>query len=76
MASTGTDMTPEEFKAARQRLGLTQAQLGHVLNTAPQTIRKWEMPPQNSTARGVNPIAARVMRWMLDGWRPPEFPSK
>ena len=36
-------MTPQEFKAARQKLGLTQSQLGHLLDTAPQTIRKWEM---------------------------------
>lgn len=69
-------MTPEEFKAARRKLGLTQSELGRVLDTAPQTIRKWEMPPENSTARGVNPIAARVMRWLLDGFRPPEFPHR
>ena len=42
-------MTPEEFKAARQKLGLTQSQLGRILDTAPQTIRKWEMPDTAST---------------------------
>lgn len=68
-------MSPQEFKAGRKSLGLTQAQLGHVLDTAPQTIRKWEMPADRSTARGVNPVAARAMRWMLDGFRPPEFPK-
>lgn len=68
-------MTPAEFKAARKELGLTQAQLGRILDTAPQTIRKWEMPPGRSTARSVNPVAAQVMRWMLDGFRPPEFPQ-
>jgi DNA-binding transcriptional regulator YiaG len=69
-------MRPDEFKAARRKLGLTQAELGAVLDTAPQTIRKWEMPPENSTARGVNPVAARVMRWLLDGFRPPEWPRR
>jgi transcriptional regulator with XRE-family HTH domain len=69
-------MTPQDFKAARQKLGLTQSQLGQVLNTAPQTIRKWEMPESNSTARGVNPVAARVMGWLLDGFRPPEWPQE
>ncbi|MEO0380918.1 MAG: helix-turn-helix transcriptional regulator [Pseudomonadota bacterium] len=69
-------MTHDEFKAGRKALGLTQAELGAVLDTAPQTIRKWEMPPRNSTARSVNPVAARVMQWMLDGYRPPEFPNK
>lgn len=69
-------MEPEEFKRARRRLGLTQAELGRILDTAPQTIRKWEMQPENSTARGVNPVAAQVMRWMLAGFRPPEFPRR
>lgn len=67
-------MTPIEFKSARRKLGLTQAQLGLILNTLPQTIRKWEMGECCKTARSVNPIAARVMQWMLDGYRPPEWP--
>lgn len=69
-------MTPQDFKAGRKRLGLTQAELARILDTAPQTIRKWEMPEENSTARGVNPVAAQVMRWMLAGFRPPEFPQR
>lgn len=68
-------MTPVEFKSARRKLGLSSSQLGHILNTAPQTIRKWEMGEDCSTARSVNPIAARVMQWMLDGYRPPEWPG-
>lgn len=68
-------MSPTEFKQAWRKLGLTQSQLGSILDTAPQTIRKWEMDETRSTARSVNPIAARVMRWMLAGYRPPEFPQ-
>lgn len=68
-------MTPDEFKAARRQLGLTQAELGRILDTAPQTIRKWEMPPENNTARGPNPVACQVMRWLLAGFRPPEWPK-
>lgn len=68
-------MTPQEFKAARRKLGLTQAQLGAVLDTAPQTIRKWEMDENNSTARSVNPVAAQAMRWFLAGFRPPGWPK-
>ena len=68
-------MTSGEFKSARRKLGLTQAQLGVILDTLPQTIRKWEMDEERSTARSVNPIAARVMQWMLDGYRPPEWPG-
>ncbi|MFO1071112.1 MAG: helix-turn-helix domain-containing protein [Geminicoccaceae bacterium] len=69
-------MTPEEFKRARQALGLTQSELGAVLDTAPQTIRKWEMAGDRSTARSVNPVAAQAMRWFLDGFRPPEWPHR
>lgn len=69
-------MTPADFKSARNRLGLTQAELGRILDTTPQTIRKWEMPAENSTARSVNPVATQVMRWMLAGFRPPEFPRR
>jgi DNA-binding XRE family transcriptional regulator len=67
-------MTPAEFKAARRELGLTQSQLGDILDTAPQTIRKGEMDPERSTARSVNLVAARAMGWMLAGFRPPERP--
>ena len=68
-------MTPEQFKEARQSLGLSQYQLGEVLNTNPSTIRKWEMAGDQSTRRSPNPVACRVMRWMLAGFRPPEFPG-
>lgn len=67
-------MTNTEFKAARHKLGLTLEQMGHVLNTAPRTIRKWETDQGNNTARGVNPVAARAMGWFLAGFRPPEWP--
>lgn len=67
-------MTPQEFKEARQTLGLTQSQLGRILDTDPSTIRRWEMNVDRSTARPPNPVASQVMRWMLDGFRPPEWP--
>jgi DNA-binding transcriptional regulator YiaG len=68
-------MSPSEFKQARKNLGLTQAQLGAILDTGPTAIRKWEASDNCSTARSVNPIAARTMRWMLAGFRPPEWPK-
>lgn len=68
-------MTPDEFKAARRKLGLTQSQLGEILDTSPQTIRKWEMPDSASTRRSVNPVAAKVMQWMLAPGRPSEWPK-
>jgi transcriptional regulator with XRE-family HTH domain len=68
-------MTPREFKVARNKLGLSQAQLAHILGTDPRTVRKWEAVG-GTNARGVNPIAAQVVRWMLDGFRPPEYPNR
>jgi DNA-binding transcriptional regulator YiaG len=63
-------MTPAEFKEARRKLGLSASKLGAILDTDPRTIRRWEQDGD----RPPNPIAARVMQWMLDGYRPPQWP--
>lgn len=68
-------MTNEEFKAARHRLGLTLGELGRILNTTTTTIVKWEAPETASTSRRPNPVACQAMAWMLDGFRPPEWPT-
>lgn len=68
-------MTPDEFKQARQKLGLTQAELGRILNSADSTIRRWEAKPGTNMARPPNPVATRVLRWLLAGYRPPEWPD-
>ncbi len=65
-------MSPAEFKEARRKLGLSASQLGAILNTDPRTIRKWE---DESGTRPPNPIACRVIEWMLAGYRPPEWPE-
>lgn len=66
-------MTPSEFKQARHTLGLTLAETAQIMAVDPRTVRRWEAEDV-STARPPSPTAARVMRWMLDGYRPPEFP--
>lgn len=68
-------MTPAEFKEARRKLGLSQRELGTLLDTSPVTIRKWETDPENSSSRKPNPVASKVMKWLLNGFRPPEFPT-
>lgn len=65
-------LTPTQFKQARRKLGLSASELGHILNTDPRTVRKWE---QEDGTRPPNPIACRVVEWMLNGYRPPEFPK-
>jgi DNA-binding transcriptional regulator YiaG len=68
-------MTPDQFKEARHQLGLTRPQLGAIINTSPDTIKKWEMPEGRSNSRDPNPIACRVLEWLLDGLRPPQWPE-
>ena len=65
-------MTPQQFKEARQKLGLTQRELADILNSNPRTVRHWET---DDDTRPVNPIAERVLEWMLNGYRPPEWPK-
>lgn len=69
-------MTHEEFKAARQALGLTQDETATILGLDLRSVQRFETAPGAPTARKVNPTAARVMRWMLAGYRPPEFPAR
>jgi transcriptional regulator with XRE-family HTH domain len=71
-------MTPQEFKEARQTLGLSANQLARVLGMGEdggRTIRKWEADASLPTARPPNPVAAQAMRWFLAGFRPPEWPK-
>lgn len=68
-------MTPEEVKDARARLGLTQTELARVLAISPATVRRYETATDYNSARPIHPTAARVIRWCLDGWRPPEWPK-
>lgn len=67
---------PISFKSARNALGLSAAELGRILNTDPRTIRRWEADPETENARPPNPIACRVLSWMLDGYRPIEWPDR
>lgn len=69
-------MTPADFKEARRKLGLTQSQLAAILDVAPQTIRKWEAPAGRATARAVAPTAARALGWLLEGFKPPQWPAQ
>lgn len=69
-------MTAEEFKASRIKLGLSVAQLAEILDTNASTISRWEAPASAATKTPLNPTAARVMQWMLDGFRPPQWPSQ
>jgi DNA-binding transcriptional regulator YiaG len=68
-------MTPEEIKEARQTLGLTQSQLGQVLDTDASTIRKMEQDPKHSTFRKPAPRMVRLIKAYLKGHRPADWPA-
>lgn len=68
-------MTPQEIKAARRTLGLTQAQFGALLDTDAQTVRRMEMDPTAATHRKPAPRMVRLIAAYLDGYRPADWPE-
>jgi DNA-binding transcriptional regulator YiaG len=67
-------MTPADFKQARQSLGLSAQAMADILDVNIATVQKWEAPAGAKTARKPDAIAVRALQWMLDGFRPPQFP--
>ena len=69
-------MTFKELKEARLKLGLTQLQMGAMLDTDGQTVRRMEMNPETAnTAREPQRRMVRLYKAYLDGWRPEDWPS-
>lgn len=69
-------MNQNEIKDARQRLGLSVADLGRLLDTDPQSVRRWEADETTSTSRRPPPRAVRLIRAYLDGHRPADWPKE
>ena len=67
-------MTPQEIREARQTLGLTQAQLGAMLDTTARVMRCVESSPDASTHRKLSPRMERLIRAYLSGYRPEDWP--
>ena len=66
-------MTNEEFRAIRQRLGLTQAQLAKVLQyDLPLTISTFE---RASNPRNIPTHVALLMKAYDEGYRPKDWPK-
>ena len=71
-------MSPEEIKAARKKLGLTQAQLARVLGYS--TDGKVPGMAVSVMERATNPrplpeAQRRLLLAYLDGYRPPDWPE-
>ena len=65
-----------EIKAARRDLGLTQRELGDMLETDAQTVRRMEMDPEFAiTARQPAPRMVRLIEAYLSGYRPEDWPN-
>lgn len=64
------------FRRARADLGLTQEQLAGILGIDRKTVQRYEAAPETRFSRPVNPIAARVMSWLMAGFRPPQWPRE
>ena len=64
-------MTPAEIRAARETLGLTQAQLARVMGMRGQvSISEWESGTRSPTA-----AASRLLLAYMDGYRPKDWPT-
>ncbi len=67
-------MTNVEFKEARQRLGLTQAELANLLGySGPLQISSFE---RATNPRQVPVLLALLMKAYDDGYRPADWPNK
>ena len=69
-------MTSTELKQARQSLSLSTAQMGAMLDTDAQTIRRMEQRADAKTFRSPAPRMLRLLRAYLDGYRPADWPVK
>lgn len=67
-------MTPAEVRAARQSLGLTQAQLAPLLGYAPGPNPQSPVCALERGRREIDGAKARLLRAYLDGYRPPDWP--
>lgn len=64
-------MTPEQIKAARETLGLSQAQLAEVMALRGRAaISEWE-----SGKRKPDPRSVKLIQAYLAGYRPPDWPN-
>jgi transcriptional regulator with XRE-family HTH domain len=51
-------MTPEQFKTAREALGLTQIEFAQVFKVSPRAVGGWEQGARNGRPHSVPPVVA------------------
>ena len=55
-------MTPQDLRALRQRLGLSQAAAAHLCGVSKRAVTSWEQPPEHDGARTIPEPVARLLR--------------
>ena len=58
-------MTPEELKAARGKLGLTQAEFAKAFQVSPRAVRGWEGGTRNGRAHEMPAPMAKLVEMAL-----------
>ena len=69
-------MQPDEFKGARERLGLSLSQMADMLGLSVEQVRRMEFPEGASQRRPVMDQTRRLLQAYLDGYRPPDWPTE
>jgi len=68
-------MTPVQIKKARRDLGLTVDQMGAMLDTDAQTVRRMGYDANKSTSRTPAVRMVRLIEAYLAGYRPADWPA-
>lgn len=58
-------MTPEELKAARGALGLTQAEFAKIFQVSPRAVGGWEQGMRDGRPHAIPPSLALLVRFAL-----------
>lgn len=66
-------MTPEQFRKARHKLGLTLEQMGTMLGYEPDSAKS-HVHHMEAGKRGVHGYHERLVRAYLEGYRPKDWP--
>jgi DNA-binding transcriptional regulator YiaG len=62
--------TAEGFKAGMDRLRIGFERVARLMNVDGRSVKRW-----CSGAQPVHPTAAAMLRWLLDGYRPYDWPQ-
>lgn len=69
-------MTPEDFRQAQHKLGLSDMQLAAMLGCDPVHVRRMKVRDSElGSHRPVRPHHARLLQAYLDGYRPSDWPA-